>query len=390
MLICFCFIVFGFVACNDNKNDSNKEVENKQQNVLKDNNECDKVDGVNIASKVLNKQELNDLLGIIKDESKFYALKGMFDNKESRAYFVYDDAEGFYYNITLLDFSDSDRYKLLDTATTKIGFEDGLLVIEGVFDEQLDSNDEDKIRQKEFKFKQDKNSKLNELSLIKNSFNTKKDGDNNTIEYASTITKVFIPQCNNLSKDIYNKLNNSLSMGMMNKNDLSDKIMTEIQHQYESKKDEWNSNWENREDIYVYFVDSRMLEFVRIDYEYAGGAHGSYTKSMVAYNLDSGEELPNDINSIFDASKSDELLYVINNRLKEEPYKSKVFEESLPINTLPKTFFIDADFITFVWQIYDIAPYSSGTIEIPINLNELKEFVKLDSPYKHLFDNEVY
>ncbi len=386
MLICFCLIAFGFVACNDNKSDSNKEIEEieNKQNAPKDNSvsECDKAN-INITPKALSKQELNDLLGIIKGEGKFYALKGMFDNKESRAYFVYNDgAEEFYYSLTLLDFSDSDRHKLLDTATTKIGFENGLLVIEGVFN--------DRLQQKEFKFKQDRDSMLNELSLIRNVLNTKKGDEDNTIEYASTITKVFIPPCNNLPKDIYDKLNNNLSMGAMSKNDLSDKIMAEMQQQYEIKKEEWNSNWEIREDIYVYFVDSHILEFMQIDYVYTGGAHGVYTKNMLAYSLDNGEKLSNDINSVFDMSKSDELLYIINEKLKEEPYKSKVFEESLPIDTLPQTIFIDSNFVIFVWQIYDIAPYSSGTIEMPINLNELKEFIKADSPYKYLFDNNVY
>ncbi len=383
--ICFCLIAFGFAACGDNKNDSNKEDANKQ-NTIEKNNECYKTNNTNTEPKVLTAQERNELLGISKNEKKLYVLKGMFDKKEMQAYFYVFDGVGM--DLIIPDFSNNDKYKSLDLATTKIGFENGLLVIEGVLDDKYtNASGKDEITQKEFRFTQDKDSKLNTLSFITNTFNAKNNNkDNDEITYNSTLTKIFIPQCNNLSTDTYNKLNDNLSMSAKDKSDLSNKMMALLKQKYETKKGELALNYENIEGDDIYFIDSHILELSNTNYEYNGGANGYATTSMQAYSLDSGEELPNDINNVFDIAKSDKLLNLINAKLKEIQDSVTMHADSLPVTELPKTFFIDSNNITFVWQIYEIAPRSSGLIQIPIKLDELKEFVRQDSPYKYLFD----
>ena len=63
-----------------------------------------------------------------------------------------------------------------------------------------------------------------------------------------------------------------------------------------------------------------------------------------------------------------------------------IFEESLPLQELPKLFFIEPNGISFVWQPYEIAPYSSGDIQVFMSFADLKNFVNKESALAYLFE----
>ncbi len=322
----------------------------------------------NTATKILNQNELESFFKIMKGEKRLYITKGVIDNKDITAFvsIQHTESDG--------DISVAVEYNSLDTnlQITKIGVRNGALIFYGITGESTQS----------FELIQDMKSKINKLSLVSNDLHKKKlDYHNNaTWSCYSHMEKLFIPNEGGLRKSVYAKLNKNLSLNAMNIRGLKHILFKEMKAQ--CKDIEFNMEYIQATSIY--YLDSNIIILEQGDYSYEGGANGNYSTSMKAYSLNSGDELPNDIYSLFDKSKNMQLLSIINKKLKDS--KEHIYTYPLTIKDLPHTFFIDSKNVKFVWQPYEIAGRAMGVISIEIPLGKLKRLIKKDSPYGYLFE----
>jgi len=103
---------------------------------------------------------------------------------------------------------------------------------------------------------------------------------------------------------------------------------------------------------------------------YYGAAHGYKTTRYVNYSPVSGEVVTAD--GFFDASKSDAIIGVIR-RVAAELYPDGIVKASLIADY--GTFRLTDAEVVFVYQPYDIAPYSLGVVEIPVGFYELSDYI---------------
>lgn len=143
--------------------------------------------------------------------------------------------------------------------------------------------------------------------------------------------------------------------------------------------EEWNNCHEFDISFAPSYISDKLLTYTFSEYIYLGGAHGVTMLIGQTFNAATGEMLTND--SVFLPDKKDELLALIGNALWEQYFKKKLPDENLGAALL-----IDPDElqlptgnpqfgergITFVYQQYEIAPYSMGHPSCTIPYSDLR------------------
>jgi len=122
---------------------------------------------------------------------------------------------------------------------------------------------------------------------------------------------------------------------------------------------------------------NNIVSFPVTYWEYTGGAHGNY--KTTAYNIDlkTGHELS--LEDIFKAGTN--YKNIISQEIKKhmEIEKDQLFEESITnFKTFSddQKFYLDSDNnLVFYFDPYEIAPYSSGTIEFKIPFTQIKDIL---------------
>lgn len=142
----------------------------------------------------------------------------------------------------------------------------------------------------------------------------------------------------------------------------------------EAEVDEVWANWDVYDEISILFQKSALIGFVSSGYEYTGGAHGLYGSVNYTYDLQSeklisledlfvmnfesiletaiNEQLRSDLNLLPDALLSDEGFFV-------------------EVVTATPNFMLSETGITFHYNIYEIAPYAAGSIDITVPYDEI-------------------
>ena len=104
-------------------------------------------------------------------------------------------------------------------------------------------------------------------------------------------------------------------------------------------------------------------------YSFEGGAHGLSGKYYTCVDLETGRKLT--FNDVF-TKESEEALTAIIRREKPQDY-IYFYTEIKPNDN----FYFDSNGIIFVYNPYEIAPYSAGVIEIYVPFNEIAPFILL-------------
>lgn len=129
------------------------------------------------------------------------------------------------------------------------------------------------------------------------------------------------------------------------------------------------------------YNSGRLLTYTFSEYMYLGGAHGSTLLMGQTFNAENGEMLTNE--NVFLPDKKADLLDLIRNALWEQYFEKKFPDESLELAVLidPEVLDLPAgnpqfgkSGITFVYQQYEIAPYSFGLPSCTIPYSELRNF----------------
>jgi len=126
-------------------------------------------------------------------------------------------------------------------------------------------------------------------------------------------------------------------------------------------------------DYQVHYNNDNLLSLTITYYEYTGGAHGSYIKEAFNINLRTGKEF-----SLSDLlGKNNDYQQTINNQVRDEikEHQELYFADdtqNLKIPSQDSNFYIQDNDLVIYFQVYEIAPYSTGTPEfkIPLKLFE--------------------
>lgn len=142
---------------------------------------------------------------------------------------------------------------------------------------------------------------------------------------------------------------------------------------------DFSSNF--NQDLSISYVDENIIAFDYFSYTFTGGAHGMPFYSNKIYIIKDKKELELNPEDVF----NNELLVLLEAKIKKEVNKDKIFKSNNPLSEFPSGFQISPKGITFIYNVYEIAPYASGAIELDFSFKELKEVAKKDSPIFYLF-----
>ncbi len=131
----------------------------------------------------------------------------------------------------------------------------------------------------------------------------------------------------------------------------------------------------------VEYADDRLVSINNSGYSYAGGAHGiSYYINQV-YSLETGEIIT--LDEIFKDGENRKLVALLRKKLLEvREGKSSYFEfDQIRLNG---NFLVNDRGIEFTYGHYEICAYAIGMPTVFFSWDELKSFVRKDSPVRYL------
>lgn len=119
------------------------------------------------------------------------------------------------------------------------------------------------------------------------------------------------------------------------------------------------------------------LLVIRVDnqFYYYGAAHGMYYSNFLNYSILNHELMT--VDNTFLAGNDKGILSIINNAARER-YDAEGVLFDAPIETYAN-FQITENEIVFVYQPYEVGPYSSGIIEVPVSQQDLYRFLTEDA-----------
>lgn len=114
--------------------------------------------------------------------------------------------------------------------------------------------------------------------------------------------------------------------------------------------------------------------------EFRGGAHGAYSTTYLNFNANNGHIMH--LSDLFKAGYEKGLSDLLLNKLMKdtgsstlEELENKAYLQDTEMYPT-ENFRLDTDHITFFYNVYEIAPYSSGTTQITLSYDQLKELMK--------------
>ncbi len=128
-------------------------------------------------------------------------------------------------------------------------------------------------------------------------------------------------------------------------------------------------NWEENFSSDIVLNQNDFLIIKAADYFYEGGAHGMFTVDYVVYDLQTGEQW--NVDDIILKNKADELSKIL--YTKVEP--ASLFDDGDKTLYPSDIVYFTMKNIIFVYNPYDVGPWSSGVIEATVGFDEIKDFL---------------
>ncbi|RDU59176.1 RsiV family protein [Helicobacter marmotae] len=227
-------------------------------------------------------------------------------------------------------------------------------------------------------FSQDRDLPLNEVRSFFASFYNKNDSSNT--QYHKVLVRSQIVCTEKLKKQVCDKINRALGANE-DKATLLHSLAQEVAKDYD-KSITWNI--QDIHDQSVVYIDDKIIVLSDSIREYNGGAHGSTLLKMQAFDIHNAQSLPQNASTLFREGSLSQVRTLLVSELEKHYSKDTFFEfEEIDI---PEVFFVSDEGIVFVWQEYDIAPYSAGIIKVSLPFSALKPYVQTHSPYGYLFE----
>ena len=384
LFACGVALLFGgvmFVGCGDN-GDSNADSKKEESSI-----ESGAKQNQPLVLKVRSESEFSQMLGLLPNEQRFYVAFGIIGNKGKAVNILLRriDNGALGISITLTENDETSHFSL---SQVESGLESQALVLKGVW------NAEGELKGKEFAFKVCESCELYEVDFLTERFKSSQKVEGQNVEYIKSITKAFIPQNNKIPQGAIENLNLALNNGAKDKQSLVNSLKKELQDSFSQLTQDgggllFNSEYDSNIEV---VARNKIITFRQSEYAYEGGAHGNTEIAFRSFSLQSGKELSNKIEDVFDMSKKDKILSLLSQKL--EARKNELFAESLPLREMSSLFFITRAGIVMIWQPYEIAPYASGFIRVvmsPEDLGikgsgQLGELLRKDSIYTPIID----
>ncbi|MCC6550181.1 MAG: DUF3298 domain-containing protein [Ignavibacteriaceae bacterium] len=159
----------------------------------------------------------------------------------------------------------------------------------------------------------------------------------------------------------------------------------------DADREEWgmsNLPLDYLREIQVLFNSEYIFSFGVYEGGYTGGAHSNYSQSAFNYSLITGQLLS--LEYIFPRDKMEELLVAAEKIFRKSldlPQDGFINEHGFwfPENKLylSSEFFPSKDGITFIYNPYEIAPYSAGEIRLFLPYSAISQYLSSWGPLKH-------
>jgi hypothetical protein len=151
---------------------------------------------------------------------------------------------------------------------------------------------------------------------------------------------------------------------------------------------EQNHDWHKRGNAFDWLKETSMMVtynsnyvvcFEYLEYVYTGGAHGMTNLSYDSYNLKKGNKIA--LLDIFRNGSEKELSDLLTSQIRSDkqiPDSISLKKSGYFIDVIEPgfNFYINGSGIGFVYNPYEIAPYSTGISNIFLNYNKLKNILK--------------
>ncbi len=160
-----------------------------------------------------------------------------------------------------------------------------------------------------------------------------------------------------------------------------------------SKKNAYSFNFEHELHGFSLLSDKELFSYGISRYVYMGGAHGLSTRNFFNFDLKTGKQLKEA--DIFSENYEEALKELIKTRIVEQSVEDSAM---IPISNLEDTdywvdairpngnFYITEGSINYVFNPYEIAPYSLGETEIILPFERLKDILKKNTAISHLIE----
>ncbi|HJN05593.1 MAG TPA: DUF3298 domain-containing protein, partial [Bacteroidales bacterium] len=163
---------------------------------------------------------------------------------------------------------------------------------------------------------------------------------------------------------------------------------TEYFTNYKEQNEDWHSkgasfSWQKNVNMSVAFNSNYLVCLEYLKYAYSGGAHGMSNIAYDIINLNNGTLLA--YKDIFQEDTEDSLTSILTHKLRKDykipddiPLKKAGFfvDEIVPNHNI----YINGNGIGFVYNSYEIAPYSSGQTNIFLEFDNVVGLLKKDTP----------
>ena len=142
-------------------------------------------------------------------------------------------------------------------------------------------------------------------------------------------------------------------------------------------------NWEKTLSMSVIYNSSYMLCLEYLRYAYTGGAHGMTNISYDIIHLDQGKLLTYSDVFIEDADSS--LSILLTKQLRKDysiPEEVSLKEAGFFVDQVKpnRNIYVDGNGVGFLFNSYEIAPYSQGATNIYLEFKQIKDLVKMGTP----------
>ncbi len=137
-------------------------------------------------------------------------------------------------------------------------------------------------------------------------------------------------------------------------------------------------NYELIKNTSIVYNENSLLVVELETYVYNGGAHGLGNKTYLHFNMKTGEIFH--LKDVFMQGSDLKVNQIIKSRCDEKKMEDDffIFEDAEP--TLNENFYFDNKNFYFLYNPYEIAPYSSGYIAIDIPIKEVEKWINSNGP----------
>ncbi len=165
-------------------------------------------------------------------------------------------------------------------------------------------------------------------------------------------------------------------------NDFTRKFAEKV---YNSQKGEMPSQWDGS--VVVERADSKIVSVRMQAVQYFGGAHPNTTNYVINYSVENSKEITFDDMFKKDDKSLNTLSALVKSKIIKEFKKDGVdtvnIESMIEDGTKPNSqsfqkFVIGDFYITFIYDQYEVAPYSYGMRLATISFDELENLLKVD------------